>query len=114
MYLVNSEAYLGKQTPESDKGLGEQVSKFLSKFIVLFVQFQVVNRLGKPFMNSGHKFVTDNFFTNNLLGQALLKKKTHLIGTLRKNRIGNLKSFISEKVEVCKPKKFFKVFVLGW
>ena len=33
MYLVNSEVYLGKQTPGGDKGLGEQVSNFSDNFL---------------------------------------------------------------------------------
>jgi hypothetical protein len=92
MYLVNSSIYLGKSDSSGDKNLGEKI----------------VMDLSSKFQNAGRIIVTDNFFTSSELGQSLLKKRTQLLGTIRRNRQGNPKDFIGEKVEVGKTKYVFR------
>ncbi|XP_025418685.1 piggyBac transposable element-derived protein 4-like [Sipha flava] len=48
---------------------------------------RVVLELSNPFLNSGRTIVTDNFYTSLPLANKLLENNTHLIGTLRSNRI---------------------------
>jgi len=48
---------------------------------------RVVLELSNPFLNAGRTIVTDNFYTSLPLANELLKNNTHLIGTLRSNRI---------------------------
>ncbi|KAE9523001.1 hypothetical protein AGLY_016632 [Aphis glycines] len=48
---------------------------------------RVVLKLSNPFLNAGRTIVTDNFYTSLPLANELLDKNTHLIGTLRSNRI---------------------------
>ncbi|XP_022197351.1 piggyBac transposable element-derived protein 4-like [Nilaparvata lugens] len=47
---------------------------------------QVVLQLLGDYLNEGHTVVTDNYYTSVPLARELIKQKTHLIGTLRKNR----------------------------
>jgi hypothetical protein len=68
-----------------------------------------VTALSSKFQNAGRTIVTDNFFTSSELGQQLLKKQTRLLGTIRRNRQGNPKDFIDEKVEV-----FYNKFCFRW
>jgi hypothetical protein len=56
--------------------------------------------LCQPFLNAYRTIVTDNFFTSSKLGLNLMSKNTYLLGTIRKNRIGNPKNFLNEDVEV--------------
>jgi hypothetical protein len=73
-----------------------------------------VTALSSKFQNAGRTIVTDNFFTSSELGQQLLKKQTRLLGTIRRNRQGNPKDFIDEKVEVQNALRYFITsFVLG-
>ncbi|CAI6351009.1 unnamed protein product [Macrosiphum euphorbiae] len=48
---------------------------------------RVVLELSNPFLNAGRTIVTDNFYTSLPLANELLDNNTHLIGTLRSNRI---------------------------
>lgn len=48
---------------------------------------KVVMNLCKPFLNEGRTIVTDNYYTSLTLANKLLKKKTHLVGTLRRDRV---------------------------
>lgn len=43
--------------------------------------------LGRPYLNNGRTIVTDNFYTSLPLANELLKNDTHLVGTLRSNRV---------------------------
>ena len=46
----------------------------------------VVMQLMDPYLDAGRTLSTDNFYTSIPLARELLKRKTHLVGTLRKNR----------------------------
>lgn len=70
-YLVNGFPYLGK---ESDKEAGVLQGEF------------AVKKLIQPYENFGHCVCTDNFFTSLTLAIELLKKKTNLIGTIKRNK----------------------------
>jgi hypothetical protein len=43
--------------------------------------------LSRSYLNSGRTLVTDNYYTSLPLAYELLKNNTHLIGTLRSNRV---------------------------
>lgn len=49
----------------------------------------VVFHLSKDLLDSGRTIYTDNFYTSVTLAHSLLKKRTHLVGTLRQNRRHN-------------------------
>lgn len=46
----------------------------------------VVLALSDPYLDEGRTLTTDNYFTSVTLARDLLKRRTHLLGTLRKNR----------------------------
>ena len=72
-YLLNGMPYLGKEETRPrprDQTLGEHV----------------VLSLLEPYMGKGRNVTTDNFFTSMKLANALLQKKTTLVGTIRKNK----------------------------
>lgn len=48
----------------------------------------VVKTLIAPYLNKGYNLYTDNWYTSPILSQYLLKKKTTLTGTVKKNRRG--------------------------
>jgi len=48
----------------------------------------VVLKLAEPYLDAGRTLTTDNFYTRLPLARALLRQKTHLVGTLRDNRKG--------------------------
>jgi len=48
---------------------------------------KVVMDLSRPYLNNGRTLVTDNFYTSLTLANELLKNDTHLVGTLRSNRV---------------------------
>ncbi|KAE9536159.1 hypothetical protein AGLY_007382 [Aphis glycines] len=48
---------------------------------------RVVMGLIRPYLNVGRTVVTDNFYTSMPLARELLKNNTHLVGTLRTNRV---------------------------
>jgi len=48
---------------------------------------RVVMELSRPYLNVGRTVVTDNFYTSMPLARELLKNNTHLVGTLRTNRV---------------------------
>lgn len=61
---------------------------------------QVVKKLASDFLGEGRTITADNFFTNSQLGQYLWSERTRLLGTIRKDRIGNPKELVKEKLEV--------------
>lgn len=63
------------------------------------VPTKVVMDLSEKLLNQGRTVVTDNFYTSLELADKLLKKNTHLLGTLRKNRKGNPKKVIEKKLK---------------
>ena len=52
---------------------------------------QIVLRLMEPYLDQGRCLYTDNWYTTVPLAELLLKRKTHLTGTVRANRKGNPK-----------------------
>ncbi|GAU97127.1 hypothetical protein RvY_08480 [Ramazzottius varieornatus] len=58
------------------------------------VVLDLVEYLGNQ---SGRNVTTDNFFTSLTLGEALLKKKISLVGTMRKNRKEIPSAFLPSK-----------------
>lgn len=57
---------------------------------------EVVMNLMMPYLDRGHTLATDNYYTSVPLCKKLNKRKTHLVGTLRKNR-RDLPKFIIKK-----------------
>jgi hypothetical protein len=49
--------------------------------------------------NAGRTVVTDNWYTSIELAEKLLRRKTHLVGTLRKNRKGIPKSLFEIQIK---------------
>jgi len=47
----------------------------------------VVMNLTSLYLNAGRTIITDNFYTSLNLANALLENETHLVGTLRCNRV---------------------------
>ncbi|XP_025205105.1 piggyBac transposable element-derived protein 4-like [Melanaphis sacchari] len=59
----------------------------------------IVLSLCEKYLEEGRTVVTDNFYTSVPLAKKLLKKKTHLVGTLRKNRRYLPKEVITKKIK---------------
>lgn len=59
----------------------------------------VVMTLCEDLLNKGHTLYTDNWYTSVGLARELLKKETHLVGTLRKNRKHFPKVVVSTKLK---------------
>ncbi|XP_025420761.1 piggyBac transposable element-derived protein 4-like [Sipha flava] len=60
----------------------------------------IVLSLCEKYLDNARTIVTDNFYTSVPLAKKLLSKKTHLVGTLRKNR-----RYLQKKVTTQKLKK---------
>lgn len=69
-YTHDIEVYAGKSQVDG-KGLASKV----------------VMQLSRPYLNNGRTLITDNFYTSLPLANELLKNDTHLVGTLRSNRV---------------------------
>nr|CAH7716672.1 unnamed protein product [Callosobruchus chinensis] len=64
------------------------------------VAFSVVMELSKNLLDSGRVLHTDNFCTSMHLAHELLKRGTHLVGTLRSNRKLNPQDVIKARLKV--------------
>lgn len=71
-YVHNIEIYKGKSNDD------EETDDSKIDALVL--------RLMKPFLKKGHHIFMDNYYNSVTLCNKLLKQKTHVTGTLRKNR----------------------------
>lgn len=60
---------------------------------------KIVMKLTNSLLNAGRTLYTDNFYTSCVLARVLLKNKTHLIGTLRKNRKHLPKDVVGAKLK---------------
>lgn len=77
--------YSGKSGDENRQtGLGERVVMYLCEGL----------------LDEGRTLYTDNFYTSVTLAQSLLKRNTHLVGTLRKNRKNLPKTVLSKTLEL--------------
>lgn len=77
----------------------------------------VVFALMDDLLDSGRELYTDNYYTSVSLATKLLKRKTHLVGTLRSNRKYNPKEVVQKKL---KPKEVYAkesdsgIMVMKW
>lgn len=53
------------------------------------VTFGIVDKLMKNYLGKGHTLYMDNYYNSVQLAEYLYKNKTHVVGTLRKNRKEN-------------------------
>lgn len=60
---------------------------------------KIVMKLTNSLLNAGRTLYTDNFYTSCVLARVLRKNKTHLIGTLRKNRKHLPKDVVGAKLK---------------
>lgn len=68
-------------------------------------------------LGKDHTFCTDNWYISVDLAEKLLDTRTHLLGTLRKNRRGNLKEALDQKLkggEVIARENKYRVIILKW
>lgn len=78
---------------------------------------KVVLSLMEPLLDQGRVLFTDNYYTSVALAHELLKRNTHLVGTLRKNRKMNPKEVITKNLkrgEVIANESNTGVVVLKW
>ncbi|XP_046398660.1 piggyBac transposable element-derived protein 3-like [Ischnura elegans] len=59
----------------------------------------VVMQLSEKLLDAGRTIVTDNYYTSLELANSLLDRRTHLLGTLRKNRRGIPKDVTAKKLK---------------
>nr|CAH7739969.1 unnamed protein product [Callosobruchus chinensis] len=58
-----------------------------------------VVELVRPLLNEGRVVITDNYYTSLQLAKYLYAQKTHLLGTLRKNRRGLPEEVLNSKLQ---------------
>lgn len=78
---------------------------------------KIVMKLINNLLNAGRTLYTDNFYTSCVLARVLLQNKTHLIGTLRKNRKYLSKDVVGaklKKTEVLRKQCQDGIVVLKW
>lgn len=82
-YTYNFQVYCGK-----------------SKDLNVSVPSKIVMELMGNLLDKGRTLCTDNYYTSVSLAVSLLRRNTHLIGTLRSNRKFNPRSVIEKKLKV--------------
>lgn len=75
--------------------------------------------LAEPLLYAGRTLFCDNWYTSTSLALELLKRSTHLVGTLRSNRKGNPKQVIQTKLKkgeivAAQSSGRNKIIVLKW
>lgn len=78
---------------------------------------EIVISLCKDVLGKGHTICADSYYTSLDLAETLISMHTHLVGTLRKNRRGNPKEVVSQKLkrgEVVARENEKGVTVLKW
>lgn len=81
-FLLNIIIYTGKGTVTNEDGHASSV----------------VNKLLANYLDKGHTIYMDNFYNSVHLARSLYSRKTHVVGTLRKNRKDNPKVVIGTKL----------------
>lgn len=81
-FLLNVLIYTGKGTVNNENGHATSV----------------VYKVAKDYLGKGHTIYMDNFYNSVHLAKALYKDKTHVVGTLRKNRKGNPVRVVASKI----------------
>ena len=71
-YMLNFDVYLGRVMDPMPYGLG----------------YHVVMKLGEEFLDKGHHFYFDNYFSSVNLAKKLEDRKTYMCSTVRTNREG--------------------------
>ncbi|KAJ6648949.1 PiggyBac transposable element-derived protein 4 [Pseudolycoriella hygida] len=89
-YTYTSSIYCGASAHPQDRGTPKPGSPHTS---------QIVLDLAEPYLDNGRTMITDNFYTSITLAKALQNRKTHLIGTLRKDRTGNPETVTKSKLK---------------
>lgn len=91
-YTYKFKIYVGAEESSSssqsaiDEGTG----------LLIGLSEKVVLHLCENVLDKGRSLYTDNFYTSVSLMKSLLKRKTHLVGTLRRNRRNNPKDVIKK------------------
>lgn len=67
--------------------------------IAKFTPTNVVMMLSQDIIEKGHTIYVDNWYTSLDLAQQLIKKNTHLVGTIRSNRRGLDKEVVGKKLK---------------
>jgi hypothetical protein len=63
------------------------------------VTFSIVDKLMRNYLGKGHTLYMDNYYNSVQLAEYLYEKKTHVEGTLRKNRKENPSSITAAKLK---------------
>lgn len=82
-FLLNAIVYTGKGTVSNEHSHAASV----------------VNEVAKNYLGKGHTIYMDNYYNSVALAKSLYKQKTHIVGTLRKNRKRNPKSVVTKKLK---------------
>ncbi|KIH62942.1 hypothetical protein ANCDUO_06765, partial [Ancylostoma duodenale] len=91
---------------------GKQLQKRIAS-----VSEEVVMALMEGLLDSGRVLFTDNYYTSIPLAEALIMRKTNLVGTVRRNRKGLPPNIISRKLkkgQQMAQQKRNGVLVLEW
>ena len=59
---------------------------------------QIVLDLAEQYLKSGKTITSDNYYTSVALANILLQNQTHLVGTLKKNKVGNPKDVVEARL----------------
>lgn len=99
-FILECLVYTGKDTVNNEIGHAQAV----------------VTKLAERYFGKGHTLYLDNYYNSVKLAEFLYENKTHVVGTLRKNRKGNPKVVIDYKLR--KGEKTFRkkknLMVLKW
>lgn len=81
------------------------------------VPTKIVMDLSEKLLDQGRTAVTDNYYTSIELANKLLRRKTHLLGTLRVNRKGNPTDVTKNKLkvgEIIGKENSYGICVMKW
>ena len=81
-YTVGFKIYAGKEAV-----VGQRLS------------IRIVTEMAEKYLDIGRTMYTDNWYSNYDLATELLRRSTHLVGTLRSNRKKNLTEVIKKNIK---------------